>query len=297
MWKDKHIFPRIKPGQVTIFYDTAMARQEGNQRFIGRIGDLVYYKRKGVYLVRKVGSPSKKRIKEDPKFDKTRKLNCEFGAAAKAGHDFRFALKDVIQNIADCDLTGRVQGLFAKVIHHGKGECGSRSIEILNNANELIDFQFNRKVSFNSMFFGDMKIIAKRNRKEATLSINAFDPQIHLGFISGATHLRFSFTLLYFTLLYFTLLVLSDYCIPEKGKVYKAINPKLNCKVIFITSEPVSLNEKCKEINLKAKVPVKARLPKSVGVIGIIGLEFFEEENKVMYSLRGKNCMKVGELF
>jgi len=264
-----------------------MARQEGNQRFIGRIGDLVYYKRKGVYLVRKVGSPSKKRIKEDPTFDKTRKLNCEFTAAAKAGHDFRFALSDVIQDIADSDLTGRVQGLFAKVIHHGTGECGARSIEILNNAEQFINFQFNRKNSFNSVFLGDYKIATKRSRKEASIHINSFDPKIYVNHSPGATHLRFSFTLLVF----------SNYSLPKKGKAYIMVNPSIHCENVTVNSVPILLSEKCCDILLTAKLPIKAKLPESVGVIASIGVMFYKEENGIMYSLIGKNCMKVGEVF
>jgi hypothetical protein len=264
-----------------------MARQEGNQRFIGRIGDLVYYKRKGVYLVRKVGSPSKKRIKEDPTFDKTRKLNCEFTAAAKAGHDFRFALSDVIQDIADSDLTGRVQGLFAKVIHHGTGEYGSRSIEILNNEEQFIDFQFNRKNSFGSIFSGRLKITTKRSRKEASIHINSFDPKIDVNYSKGATHLRFSFTLFVF----------SDYSIPNKGKAYKIVNPTIHCDKLTVYSDYISLLEKSSDVLLTAKLPIKAKLPESVGVIACIGIMFYKKENGIMYSLVGKNCMKVGQVF
>jgi len=264
-----------------------MARQEGNQRFIGRIGDLVYYKRKGVYLVRKIGSPSKKRIKEDPTFDKTRKLNCEFSAAAKAGHDFRFALSDVIQNIADSDLTGRVQGLFAKVIHHGTGEYGSRSIEVLNNADQFIDFQFNKKNSFNSVFLGHYKITTKRSRKEASVHINSFDPKIDVNHSPGATHLRFSFTLLVF----------SDYSMPKKGKAYKVVNLGIHCEIVTVNSDSISLSEKCSDVLLTAKLPIKAKLPESVGVIASIGVMFYKEENDIMYPLIGKNCMKMEEVF
>jgi hypothetical protein len=263
-----------------------MARQEGNQRFIGRIGDLVYYKRKGVYLVRKVGSPSKKRIKEDPTFDKTRKLNCEFSAAAKAGHDFRFALSDVIQDIADSDLTGRVQGLFAKVIHHGEGECGSRSIEVLNNAEQFIDFQFNRKNSFNSVFSGHYKITTKRSRKEASIHINSFDPKIDVNHSPGATHMRFCFTLLVF----------SDYTIPNKGKAYKVVNPTIHCEKLTVYSDYILLLKKSSDVLLTAKLPIKAKLPESVGVIACIGVRFYKKENENMYDLIGKNCMKVVEV-
>jgi hypothetical protein len=265
-----------------------MARQEGSQRIIGRIGNLIYYKRKGVYLVRMASTPpSKKRMQEDPVFIKTRQLNREFGAAAKAGHDFRAALATIMDSVADSDITGRVQGLFSKVTYHGSGEAGSHSLEVLKHPGELRGFQFNKRSSFDSMFLGRIKVIEKLSRKQATLTISAFDPTKQIGAITGATHMRFSFTLLVF----------SDYIFNVTTKKYEVSNPSLNCKVVTVYSNAIPLDCMCEDVELTAKLPIKTKLPKSVGVIAMITLKFHKEEGSVMMNIGSKNCMKIENVF
>lgn len=39
-----------------------MARQDNKLPFVGRIGELIYYKRNGKYFVRRAGYPSKEKL-------------------------------------------------------------------------------------------------------------------------------------------------------------------------------------------------------------------------------------------
>jgi len=84
---------------------------------------------------------------------------------------------------------------------------------------------------------------------------------------------------------------------PKKGKAYKVVNPDIHCEIVTINSDPIPLSEKCSDILLTAKLPIKEKLPESLGVFALIGVLFYKEENEIMYSLIGKNCLKVGDLF
>jgi hypothetical protein len=192
-------------------------------------------------------------------------------------------LAEVLKNTADCDLTGRVQGLFAKVIHHGKGECGSRSIEVLNNGKEFKDFQFNKLNPFNQLFSGGMNIHAKSSRKEATLTIDAFDPATQLAKNNAITHVQFCFTLL----------LLSDYTFNRDKGSYVVVNPSIHCKVVTVNSGAISLSRASDKIDLKTKFAFKDKIPNSVGVIAMVGMEFFKEEGGGLYGMKAKNSMKI----
>jgi hypothetical protein len=60
-----------------------MPKQKGPIILQGTIGDKTYYKMKGQHLVRKKSSLTKKRVKKDPAFAKSRKSSELFGKASK----------------------------------------------------------------------------------------------------------------------------------------------------------------------------------------------------------------------
>ena len=264
-----------------------MARQDSNHPFVGRIDDLIYYKRNGKYFVRKAGSPSKEKIKTAPEFEKTRKLNKEFGGCAKAGHDLRKALSSLLPDHSDQDLTGRLVGLFSKVIKNGKGECGSRMIEVVNNRAIIKNFQFKKKVSFDKVFSERLQFSSSFKRKQVRLNINTFDPSVSFGKLNGITHFR----------LFLVIVAFSDFKFDKRSKTYKPVNTSVHEKHQVAFSDNISLAEKCIEVSISTMLPVKVALPDSIGVITIVGIEFCKEENGVMYAMPGRNCMKVGEVF
>src|SRR5687767_352147 len=61
-----------------------MARQEGPIKLTGRLGDLCFYKCGEDYLVRQKGGPTRKQLKESPKFVRVRENNAEFGNCSMA---------------------------------------------------------------------------------------------------------------------------------------------------------------------------------------------------------------------
>lgn len=264
-----------------------MARQESIHPFVGRIGDLIYYKRNGKYFVRKAGSPSKEKIKNAPEFEKTRKLNCEFGGCANAGHDLRMALASLLPNHSDKDITARLNGLFSKVIKKGKGEVGSRMIEIKKNRELLKDFQFNKAVSFDRVFYEPLKFVLHKEKKQIEVFVENIHGSSSFCKMSGASHFR----------LILTVLAFSDLHYNKKAERYKPISNFAHGKLEVVFSDCLSIREKHKDLSIKTLLPGKEILPDTVGLVVIVGIEIFKEENGIMYPLAGKGCMKVGEVF
>lgn len=264
-----------------------MARQDSDHPFVGRIGDLIYYKRNGKYFVRKAGTLTKEKIKTAPEFENTRKINREFGGCVKVGHDLRIALSSLLPDHSDQDITGRLVGLFSKVIQNGKGERGSRMIEVVKNREIIKDFQFNKSLSFDKMFTEHLHFETSSKRNEVALTVNAFDPSVSFGKTSSITHFR----------IFLAVVAFSDFKYDKRAKAYKPVNSSIHESFVVSFSGNISLKEKSVRISITAQLPIQKPIPVSVGIIAIAGIEFCKEENGIMYALPGKNCMKIGEVF
>jgi hypothetical protein len=264
-----------------------MARQDGNHPFVGRIGDLIYYKRNGKYFVRKAGNPSKEKIKTAPEFEKTRNLNSEFGGCVKVGHDLREAIGSLLPNHSDKDITGRLVGLFSKVIKKGSGECGARMLELKKNRELIKDFQFHKDICFDKVFNEYIHYNTSDNRKEITLFVDAFNPLISLIKLGGVTHFR----------LFLGVVAFSDFEFNKTSKTYHPVNTAIHETFNVSFSEFIVIANKCKGVSMTSSLLIKEDIPESIGIIAVVGIEFFKEENNVMYNMATKNCMKIGEVF
>lgn len=263
-----------------------MAKQDGTQRFIGRIGDLIYYKRRGQYLVRRANCPSPERIKKSPEFAGTRKLNHEFGAAARIGKELRSALSEILTPVADSELCGKVQGVLVKAIHRGSGEAGCRSFEVSANKELFADFYFSRKCSLSEKLFKDLSIACTSQRNEASLTV----PKMWLPKVSGGTgvsHVQVSLSLLVF----------SDYVYNGQAKKYEPVYPALNGCLVTAGSAFIPVEKRPGLIQVTAMLPVNRSIPDRAGVLAIAGIDFLKEEGGVMYPLRSHSRLKIVGVF
>lgn len=89
----------------------------------------------------------------------------------------------------------------------------------------------------------------------------------------------------------------SDFKYDGRAKSYKPVNTSVHESFQVTFSGNVSLKEGSMSISISANLSIKNPLPASVGVIAIVGIEFYKEENGIMYVLPGRNCMKIAEVF
>jgi hypothetical protein len=94
-----------------------MARQTGLTRYSGTMGGVRHFKIKGLAgdYAGMVGGPSGDQILTAPEFARTRENMNEFGGCASAGKSIRTGLSQVIKQMSDPQMTGRLTGVLKKI--------------------------------------------------------------------------------------------------------------------------------------------------------------------------------------
>ena len=110
-----------------------MAQNKSLIRLKGSIGGMSFYEQNGNNLVKMATGPDKDKIMSDPAYKRTRENMSEFGGSAKVGKALRKAFAEVIKNMGETYITGRITGLMKQINSLGAGNRGERTFEILNN--------------------------------------------------------------------------------------------------------------------------------------------------------------------
>lgn len=236
-----------------------MAKQKGIIKLKGTIGDYTFYKTKDGYLAREKGGIDKKRMQNDPAFKRTRENGMEFGTAGKGGQLIRKAERILIRGASDYRLTSRLMQQLMKVVKSDPlNERGKRTIQD-GNMGLLKEFDFNQKGKLNTVFFSGYTPSFDRGTGVFDVAVEAFAPNETIDAPRGTTHVQLvaGVSALDFIGRNF-----------EENHMYSAIIPWDQ------QQQPA--------LNLTATVTAGGTLP----VIQLIGVNFFQEVNGEMYSLR-----------
>jgi hypothetical protein len=263
-----------------------MAKQKGPNKMTGFIDGKIYYEMNGEYYVRNSSAPSKKKLKKSPAFKEVRENYNEFGAASSVAACFRKAFGSVLETVSDNHLTGHVTSLFADLIHHGNGEHGKRSIELLTNKHLVCGFQFKENKKFDTVFKAPYNLSFKNGRKEIALTVPAFTIKSGIVKVAGATHYR----------LVLCLVTFSDYVFDEKSHKHLPIETTLNKLCVSAYSEPISMNGISEELILMINLNIKSSLPDRVAVVVCVGVEFYEEVCGKMEIMEKNCCMQIADV-
>ena len=167
-----------------------MARQTGVIKLRGKIGDLSFYRSNGEDLARTKGGVDASRIQNDPAFERTRENGAEFGAAGRAGKLLRTALRSLLLNTADKRITGRITREMLKAIQADAVNARGQRNMVEGDATILRGFNFNNKARIGSTVFFGWTATVDRVAGEVTLAIDAMVPNQAIAIPSGATHAR-----------------------------------------------------------------------------------------------------------
>ena len=132
-----------------------MARQKGVLKYVGTLGDVRHFKIKGQegYFAGMVGGPSGEQVLSAPEFERTRENMNEFGACAKAGKSVRTGLSQIVKQMSDTQVAGRLTAIMKKINLEDQTEArGYRKIEITTQRNYLVGFEFDKNTSLNGIF-------------------------------------------------------------------------------------------------------------------------------------------------
>lgn len=236
-----------------------MAKQESIIKFTGNIGDLSFFKTKDGFSARKKTGVSGDRIKNDPKYERTRENMEEFGRAAAASKLVRSALREFTRNSKDGRLTTRMTSAFLAIIktdvvnRRGKRKVTGGNMQLIK------DFQFNIGSPLNRTL---QLIIASeivRAEARAGVVVPAFSPGTGILWPEGSTHARLM------------------------SAAVEVDFDNTRFALTTFTGEPIERHALSQpEVVISHQIPPASELP----VFLLLGVEFFQLAGSEMYPLK-----------
>jgi len=127
-------------------------------------------------MKKKKGVVDRKRVHNDPAFERTRENNAEFSRASKANGLLRYAFKPGLINKGTPAISGRLTNAMLKILKsdpvNGRGE---RRV-CLGTASLLEGFNFNRDVSLQNVLLARYSITFDQEAVLVTISFPSFLP-------------------------------------------------------------------------------------------------------------------------
>lgn len=265
-----------------------MARQKGIIKLDGTVGGVTFYQSEGQSLARLSNGPSKEQIENDPNFIRTRENNVEFGGSAIVAKSFRLSMISIIQSMSDSRIISRLTALFKEINKKGTGARGQRAITLSANAPILNGLEFNRFISFGSVFQAPFTFSNNAARDEGTVVIPAFLPANYIKAPSGATHFR----------IVHSVGAVSDYIYDPSTNTYIPIKPDANGIGSVSTSAFTALNATVAvNFTLTTQLPGPPTMTGDTSGVQALGIEFYQFINGNYYLLAQDNAMKVIDVF
>lgn len=268
-----------------------MARQTGLTRYSGTMGGVRHFKIKGLAgdFAGIVGGPSGEQIKTAPEFARTRENMNEFGGCAAAGKSIRTALSQVIKQMSDPQMTGRLTGVLKKINLEDQTEArGYRAILITQEKQYLKGFVFDKNVSFEGAFTAPYTASVNAGRTEGTLTIPAFNPVNYVNAPAGATHFRFINALA----------CVSDFAYDAQRNIYEPLDATNNelSNVAYSGYLDVTTAIATSTV-VTATLPGSPTLSADVSVLLCIGIEFYQQVGSNYYLFNSGNALKIADIF
>ena len=167
-----------------------MAKQKGIIKLSGTIGDISFYKSGDGYLAREKGGVDAERIKNDPRFARTRENGQEFGMAASTGKLLRDAFRPMMMKASDRRVVSRLTKKMSDIRKLDTTSArGQRSVAVAI-ANQpakdaLKDFNFNNRALLKAILFRPFTV----DNTTGEVTITDLVPVNHVAAPSGATNI------------------------------------------------------------------------------------------------------------
>lgn len=264
-----------------------MSKQKGIIKLEGNLGGISFYVADGKHLARVAGGPSKERINKDPAFKRTRENNKEFGGSARIGKSLRLSMGGLMQTMAGSRLVSKLTALFKSINLKGSGVRGKRPIKPSLHKSMLKNLEFNRKVSFSSVFSVPFSMTHTTERNEGEIVISAFSPDSTIKAPSGATHFK----------LVSAIGVISDYVHDDGTNSYEPLVPDQDTLGAYQYSNVLPLDQNAGALTLTASLDGTVDVDNDCTVIQTLGIEFYQEVDGQYYLFAQDNSMKVVNAF
>lgn len=245
-----------------------MAKQAGIIKLKGTIEDIAFYKTADGHLARAKGGIDRNKLLHDPKFQRTRENNSEFGRAGRGGKLLRNAVRQQMINAKDRRVVSRLMTVLLAIIKTDPiSPRGQRTIPN-GNIQKLKGFDFNIEAPLSTAVYLEYAMDFDRVSGEATVNLDAFSPAIGIAAPSGTTHFKLN-------------LGAAAIDFDEEEAVFAAADTG----ILPHTQTEVSASE--------MNVLLKPNL--TLPVIQLFGVEFYQEVNGEFYPLKNgaKNALSI----
>jgi hypothetical protein len=245
-----------------------MARQTGPIKYKGTLGEVRHFKIKGLKgdFAGLKGGPSGEQVKTAPEFERTRENMNEFGGCAAAAKSVRVGLAQLMKQMSDPQLTGRLTGIMKKINLEDQSEArGYRAILVSTQGQYLNGLNFNKNISFDSVFYAPFSLTNTPTRDSA---VAPFNPLNFINAPAGATHFR----------LINAISVISDYAYNSTSNIYEPVNAALNELSDVAYSGYLDLATPiATSTTITATLPGSPTMTADVSVLNSVGIEFYQQ--------------------
>lgn len=158
-----------------------MATLISGVEFTGSLGNVTAYRMRGTdkIILRRKGGATKKRIKNDPKFDLTRRNNAEF-AGRSAASKYVMKMLQPVKALADYNIAGPLNALMKPIQElDTTSDLGKRYVMLSKNGGIIEGFSLNRQALFESVVRAPVTGRITRETLSAEVEIPALIPGIN----------------------------------------------------------------------------------------------------------------------
>ena len=167
-----------------------MNKQSGPIKIEATLGDITYYKRKGVYMVKRKSAVSRHRLKYSPQYAAFRQHQQDFGQASSGGKLIRSAFAPLVNSIADWTVCPR---LTSRVLHVIKSDLahppGTRNM-LPDHLELLKGFEFNAECSLSQVLMAPFSFSSDATNGTLRLEIPSFVAARHLRSPQHSSHFQ-----------------------------------------------------------------------------------------------------------
>jgi hypothetical protein len=262
-----------------------MARNNSFIRLEGTLDGLTFYKKDGANFVKTKSSVSRNRIMNDPKYQRTRENMQEFGGATRCGKSFRESFAGIARLVADSKLSSRVTGLMRRIMNNGAGLRGQRELNLVDNTEPFIGFNFNAGQPFDSLFNAPATgPTINAARDTVTWSIPDFNTATYVRKPEGATHFKLALAAGY----------VSNYEWVAPLNAYEPVEDSPNGVGSVAYSDAIALGAMVGAVtDLSLDLTAYAPIPVTTALYAGTAIVFFQMVNGDLYELAQGHCMKI----
>ena len=270
---------------IHIIKPNIMAKNNSFIRLEGTLDGLTFFRKNGENFVKTKSSVSRNRIMNAPEYQRTRENMQEFGGANKGGKSFRESFASILRLVSDSNVTSRVAGIMRRMMNNGAGLRGQRTLNVVDNKEPFIGFNFNVNKPFDSQFNAPStgpEINAGRDT--VTWSIPDFNTDTYIRQPEGATHCKLVLAAGY----------VSNYEWVPALKAYDPVEDTPNGVGSVVYSDAIALGAMVgAATDLTVDLTAYAPIPATTALYAATAIVFYQEVNGDLYELAQGHCMKI----